>query len=65
MKEFEQQSADGYYHAAVYLDDASRQNLFAPSLHRNLQGYQAREVMRRVLNEAPTDHPARRADRDL
>ena len=49
-------SADAYFHSVSFMPDALRQQLFSPRLRTDLQGYEARETMRRVMEAAPGDH---------
>ena len=48
---------EGYFHGVSLLSDAQRAQLFSPAMKRELQGYQAVEVMRRHAAAAPTDDP--------
>jgi len=50
-------TVEGYFHGVSLLSDAQRRQLFAPSFKRELQGYQAVEVLRRHAAVAPTDDP--------
>ena len=50
-------TVEGYFHGVSLLSDAQRQRLFSPSFRRELQGYQAVEVLRRHAAVAPTDDP--------
>ena len=50
-------TVEGYFHGVSLLSDAQRKQLFAPSFKRELQGYQAVEVLRRHMAVAPTDDP--------
>ena len=47
----------GYFHGVSLLSDAQRRALFSPAFRRELQGYQAVEVLRRHAEVAPTDDP--------
>lgn len=47
----------GYFHGVSLLSDAQRMALFSDSFKRELQGYQAVEVLRRHAAVAPTDDP--------
>jgi asparagine synthase (glutamine-hydrolysing) len=49
-------SVEGYFHGVSILGDAMRTRLFSPAFRRDLQGYQAIEVMRDHARNAP-DHP--------
>jgi asparagine synthase (glutamine-hydrolysing) len=48
-------TVEGYFHGVSLLSDAQRNLLFSPSFRRELQGYQAVEVLRRHAEVAPTD----------
>ena len=50
-------TVEGYFHGVSLLSDAQRSRLFSPSFRRELQGYQAVEVLRRHAAVAPTDDP--------
>jgi len=50
-------TVEGYFHGVSLLSDAQRAQLFSPALKRELQGYQAVEVMRRHAAAAPTEDP--------
>ncbi|OGU23597.1 MAG: asparagine synthetase B [Hydrogenophilales bacterium RIFOXYD1_FULL_62_11] len=50
-------TVEGYFHGVSLLSDAQRKLLFAPSFRRELQGYQAVEVLRRHAAASPTDDP--------
>ncbi len=50
-------TVEGYFHGVSLLSDAQRKQLFSPSFRRELQGYQAVEVLRRHAAVAPTDDP--------
>jgi asparagine synthase (glutamine-hydrolysing) len=50
-------TVEGYFHGVSLLSDAQRQRLFSPAFRRELQGYQAVEVLRRHAAVAPTDDP--------
>jgi asparagine synthase (glutamine-hydrolysing) len=47
----------GYFHGVSLLSDAQRGRLFSPAFKRELQGYQAVEVLRRHAAVAPTGDP--------
>ena len=49
-------TVEGYFHGVSLLSDVQRARLFSPALKRELQGYQAVEVMRRHAAAAPTDN---------
>jgi asparagine synthase (glutamine-hydrolysing) len=48
---------DAYFHSVSVVPDALRARLFSPGFRRELQGYQASEVLRMHTRRAPTDHP--------
>jgi asparagine synthase (glutamine-hydrolysing) len=50
-------TVEGYFHGVSLLSDAQRRQLFSPAFRRELQGYQAVEVLRRHAVVAPTDDP--------
>ncbi len=50
-------TVEGYFHGVSLLSDAQRKQLFSPAFKRELQGYQAVEVLRRHAAVAPTDDP--------
>lgn len=50
-------TSQGYLHSVSLLSDAQRQHLFSSGFKKDLQGYNAVEVMRHYANRAPTDHP--------
>jgi asparagine synthase (glutamine-hydrolysing) len=50
-------TVEGYFHGVSLLSDAQRKQLFSPSFKRELQGYQAVEVLRRHAAVSPTDDP--------
>lgn len=47
-------SVEGYFHSVSILGDELRAQLFSPSFHRSLQGYQAVEVLRDYATNSPT-----------
>ncbi len=47
---------EAYFHSVSYVSDELRERLFSASFKRQLQGYQAIEVMRRHAQNAP-EHP--------
>jgi len=49
-------SADAYFHSVSFTSDEVRRRLFSSRLLADLQGYRARETMRKVMAEAPTDN---------
>jgi asparagine synthase (glutamine-hydrolysing) len=50
-------TVEGYFHGISLLSDVQRKQLFSPAFKRELQGYQAVEVLRRHAAVAPTDDP--------
>lgn len=50
-------SADGYFHSVSVLTDGVRLPLYTDAFRRELQGYNAREVIRDAMRRAPTDDP--------
>ena len=50
-------TVEGYFHGVSLLSDVQRKQLFSPAFKRELQGYQAVEVLRRHAAVAPTDDP--------
>ena len=50
-------TVEGYFHGVSLLSDAQRKQLFSPSFKRELQGYEAVEVLRRHAAVAPTEDP--------
>jgi asparagine synthase (glutamine-hydrolysing) len=50
-------TVEGYFHGVSLLSDAQRKALFSPSFKRELQGYEAVEVLRRHAAVSPTDDP--------
>ncbi len=50
-------TVEGYFHGVSLLSDAQRKQLFSPAFRRELQGYQAVDVLRRHAAVAPTDDP--------
>ncbi|QBQ54481.1 XrtA/PEP-CTERM system amidotransferase [Nitrosococcus wardiae] len=53
-------SIEGYFHNVSLLPDGLRSQLFSHAFKENLQGYQAIDVLRAHLQQAP-DHPLSRA----
>ena len=49
-------SADAYFHSVSITSDELRRQLFSKRLTTDLQGYEARQTMHRVMAEAPSDH---------
>jgi asparagine synthase (glutamine-hydrolysing) len=50
-------TVEGYFHGVSLLSDAQRKALFSPAFKRELQGYEAVEVLRRHAAASPTDDP--------
>ncbi|MEA3643037.1 MAG: XrtA/PEP-CTERM system amidotransferase [Lamprobacter sp.] len=50
-------SVEGYFQGVSILRDELRSKLFSPNFRRELQGYNAVEVLRQHAASAPTDHP--------
>jgi asparagine synthase (glutamine-hydrolysing) len=50
-------SMEGYFHSVSVMSNEVRAKLFSSQLKQELQGYQAVDVFRRYINQAPTDHP--------
>ncbi|MHB8759689.1 MAG: XrtA/PEP-CTERM system amidotransferase [Thiobacillus sp.] len=50
-------TVEGYFHGVSLLSNAQRAQLFSPAFRRELQGYQAVDVLRRHAAVAPTDDP--------
>ena len=50
-------TVDGYFHGVSIMPDRVRNQLFSAGFRRDLQGYQAIEVMRGHAAKAPTDDP--------
>jgi len=50
-------SVDGYFHSVSTLSSAQRHDLFRDSFRRELQGYNAIDVLRRHARNAPTGDP--------
>jgi asparagine synthase (glutamine-hydrolysing) len=50
-------TVDGYFHSVSTLGDPLRRRLFSPGFRRQLQGYEAAEVLRGHARGAPVDHP--------
>jgi asparagine synthase (glutamine-hydrolysing) len=48
-------SVEGYFHSVSIIPDRLRRRLFTDSFRRELQGYQAIEVLRHHARRAPTD----------
>jgi asparagine synthase (glutamine-hydrolysing) len=51
----------GYFHSIAVVYDDLRQHLFSDAFRSDLQGYHAREVLARHMENAPTDHYLSRA----
>lgn len=50
-------SIEGYFHSVSVLSNEIRGKLFSDQLKHDLQGYQATDVFRKHLDQAPTDSP--------
>lgn len=50
-------SVGAYFHTVSVMPDAWRAQLFSSNFKRQLQGYQAVEVLRRHARQAPSNHP--------
>jgi len=50
-------SMEGYFHSVSTLSNELRSKLFSAKLKNDLQGYQAIEVFKRYVDQAPTDSP--------
>lgn len=50
-------SVEGYFHSVSVMSNELRGKLFSAQFKRDLQGYQAVEVFRQHLRNAPTDNP--------
>jgi len=50
-------TVQGYFQGVAILRDELRGRLFSPAFRRQLQGYDAVEVLRRHAARAPSDHP--------
>ena len=50
-------SVDGYFHGVSIMSDDQRQRLYRESFRKELQGYNAKEVLRRHARKAPTSDP--------
>jgi len=50
-------SVEGYFHSVSIMGDKMRQNLFSSSFKRNLQSYQAVEVLRFHASKCPVQDP--------
>ena len=50
-------SVAGYFHGVSTLSDGMRKRIFSAAFKRELQGYQAVEVLREHARNAPTDDP--------
>jgi asparagine synthase (glutamine-hydrolysing) len=48
-------SVEGYFHGVSIMKDAMRQRLFSPSFQRDLQGYNAVEVLRMHAGKCPVE----------
>jgi asparagine synthase (glutamine-hydrolysing) len=50
-------TVEGYFHGVSIMPDRVRQSLFSSGFRKQLQGYQAIEVMRGHARQSPTDDP--------
>lgn len=50
-------SVEGYFHSVSLMGDKLRSRLFSASFQRELQGYQAVEVLKKHAAQSPTDDP--------
>jgi len=50
-------TAGGYFHTVSVVYDSVRQKMFSGQFHKELQGYSAREVMEKHVQNAQTDDP--------
>ena len=46
---------EAYFHSVSITTDAQRARMFSPAMRRNLQGYNAMEVLRRYMDHAPVE----------
>lgn len=53
-------SVEGYFHSVSIMGDKMRERLFSPAFRRELQGYEAVQVLRRHAQNCPTDDPLSR-----
>jgi len=49
-------SVEGYFYSVSILGDQLRRRLFSARLRRDLQGYHARDLLARVIKDAPVEH---------
>src|SRR3546814_755674 len=49
-------SVEGYFHSVSILNDRLRHRLYSRRMSRDLQGYHARDVLERVIRDAPAEH---------
>src|SRR3546814_1131504 len=59
-------SVEGYFHSVSILNDRLRHRLYSRRMRRDLQGYHARDVLARVIRDAPAAHhldPVQYADK--
>ena len=49
-------TVEGYFHSVSISTDNLRERLYSPAMRRDLQGYRAIEVVRKHMQNAPTDH---------
>jgi asparagine synthase (glutamine-hydrolysing) len=57
LESISRDSMEGYFHSVSVLSNELRSKLFSNQLKRDLQGYQAVDVFRRHVDNAPTDSP--------
>ena len=50
-------SLSAYFHSVSFVHDGMRRKLFSDRFRRELQGYDAIEVLKRHASRAPSDHP--------
>jgi len=53
-------TVEGYFHGVSIMKDSMRRRLFSPSFHRDLQGYNAVEVLRLHAGKCPVEDPLSR-----
>lgn len=53
-------AVEGFFHSVSVMGDSMRSRLFSDRFTRELQGYQAIEVMRRYADNSPAEHPLSR-----
>jgi asparagine synthase (glutamine-hydrolysing) len=57
FRELSCSAAEGYFHNVCVVDDAMRAALYSPGLRRQLEGYNALEVIKTYMAKAPSDDP--------